>query len=90
MKKIVKAVGGGLVREAARGALGVFLAEALILPSGFVTAMYLTRRLGPANYGLFSVAASAAASVAWTASSLFARATVKFVSEAQYPAAAIR
>ncbi len=75
-------VGGSLALEA-RGAAGVFLAEALILPTGLMTAAYLTRGLGPAGYGLFTVAASLTASVAWTTSSLFARTTVKFVSEAE-------
>jgi hypothetical protein len=34
-------------RQTVRGAVVVFLAEALILPTGLITAAYLTRKLGP-------------------------------------------
>ena len=44
------------------GTVQVFLAESLILPSGLITAALLSRRLGPADYSLFTVAATL---VAW-------------------------
>src|SRR5687768_3944835 len=39
------------------GTIRVFLAEALILPTGILTAAFLTRRLGPDDYGLFTIVA---------------------------------
>jgi len=66
----------------AAGAVRQIAAEALLLPTGLVTAAVLTRALGPAHYGLFSLAATLVGGVAWTVTSLFARAAVKFVAEA--------
>lgn len=64
------------------GTVRVFLAEALLLPTGIITAAFLTRRLGPEKYGLFTLAASLVAWIEWTTTSVFARATIKFVGEA--------
>lgn len=64
------------------GMVRVFLAEALLLPTGIITAAFLTRRLGPENYGLFTLAASLVAWIEWTTTSVFARTTIKFVGEA--------
>jgi O-antigen/teichoic acid export membrane protein len=61
----------------------IFLAEALILPTGMVTAVYLTRRLGPADYGLFSLAATLASWLGWLVGAMYGRATVKLVSESR-------
>jgi hypothetical protein len=43
-------------RRTASGIFLVFLGDALILPTGLVTAGFLTRRLGPEDYGLFTLA----------------------------------
>ena len=59
-----------------------FAAELVLLPTGLVTAAVLTRTLGPAGYGMFSVAATFITWVALTTTTLLARAAVKFVSEA--------
>ncbi|MGH9945055.1 MAG: lipopolysaccharide biosynthesis protein [Pyrinomonadaceae bacterium] len=64
------------------GTLRLFLAEALIVPAGLVLAAYLTRRLSPAGYGLFVLSAVAVAWVQWGVTSVFARASVKLVAEA--------
>jgi O-antigen/teichoic acid export membrane protein len=66
----------------ADGTIWTFLAEALILPTGLVSAAYLTRALGPDGYGLFSLAATVASFAAATATSLLARASIKLVAEA--------
>lgn len=66
----------------ADGTVRLFLAEALILPTGFVTTVYLTRVLGPQGYGLFTLAITVFTWVAFTTTSLFSRATIKCVSEA--------
>jgi O-antigen/teichoic acid export membrane protein len=72
--------GGG--RRLASGTLYVFLAEALIFPTGLATAAFLTRVLGPEDYGLLTLAATLAAWFEWTVVSIFARAAVKFIGEA--------
>ncbi len=65
------------------GTLWILLAEGLILPTGLVSAAFLTRRLGAADYGLFTLATVIVAWIQWSVTSLFARTTVKFVSEAE-------
>ncbi|MGZ9066542.1 MAG: oligosaccharide flippase family protein [Burkholderiales bacterium] len=66
----------------ADGTVWTFLAESLILPTGLISAAYLTRALGPDGYGLFSLAATLAAFAGSTAISLFARGSIKLVAEA--------
>jgi O-antigen/teichoic acid export membrane protein len=39
-------------RHVLDGTIRVFLAEALLLPTGLLTTAFLTRRLGPEGYGL--------------------------------------
>ena len=66
----------------ADGVVRGFAAELLLLPTGLVTAAVLTRVLGPEGYGLFSLAATFMAWLAWTSTAFLARAAVKIVSEA--------
>ena len=61
----------------------MLVAESLIIPSGLLTAAYLGRRLGPDGYGIFMVAAALVAWVEWGLTGLFARASIKFVAEAE-------
>lgn len=68
--------------RAADGTIWTFLAEALILPIGLVSAAYLTRTLGPDGYGLFSLAATLISLAANTSNALFTRGSIKLVSEA--------
>lgn len=65
------------------GASAVFLAEALVIPTGLATAVYLTRRLGPASYGAFTLAASLVATVEWSTTSMLSRTALQFLSEAE-------
>jgi len=65
------------------GTIRNFLAEALIIPTGLFTVVFLTRRLGPEGYGLFSLVATIIAWLGWSVTSVFSRATVKFIGEAQ-------
>ena len=58
-----------------QGSAWIFAAELLILPTGLVTAGYLTRHLGADGYGLLTLGASAMAWLQWTASSMLARAS---------------
>ncbi len=64
------------------GTLRVFVAEALVLPTGLVTVIFLTRRLGPDGYGLFTLSAAIVTWIAIGISALFSRASIKFISEA--------
>jgi O-antigen/teichoic acid export membrane protein len=66
----------------ADGTIWTFLAEALILPTGLVSAAYLTRTLEPDGYGLFSLAATLSSFVAGTTTSLLSRGSIKAVAEA--------
>ena len=76
-----------LTRQSGRhlldGVIWVFLAEALVLPTGVVTAAFLARKLGPQRYGLFTLAVMVVGWIEWTITSVFARATVKLVSDTQ-------
>jgi O-antigen/teichoic acid export membrane protein len=69
-------------RQTMGGTLLVFLAEALVLPTGMLIAAFMTRRLGPEGYGLFTLAATLVAWIEWSIASMFVRATVKFIGEA--------
>jgi len=65
------------------GTLQGFAASSLSLPTGILTAAFLSRMLGPANYGALTVAASI---VVWIEGAItigFSRAAVKFVAEAE-------
>ncbi|BCM90686.1 hypothetical protein IAD21_02546 [Abditibacteriota bacterium] len=64
------------------GTLWVFGAEALIVPVGLIITGLLTRRLGPANYGIFVLAFTLISGLEWTITSLYGRATFKLVAEA--------
>ena len=63
----------------------ITLAEALILPTGFLTLTFLTRQLGTDGYGLFALAATLVTWIEWGLNSVFSRTTIKFVSEADDP-----
>lgn len=64
------------------GSARVFAAEAIALPTALVTAGFLTRQLGASGYGLFTLTLAIVAWLEWTLSSLFARAAVKLVADA--------
>ena len=59
-----------------------FLAEAVILPTGLISAAYLARALGPDGYGVFSLAATLIAFAGVMAVQMFSRGSIKLVSEA--------
>lgn len=64
-----------------RGATWISVAEALMLPTGFLTVVFLTRQLGPEGYGIFALAATLITWIEWSISSIFSRPTIKFVGE---------
>jgi O-antigen/teichoic acid export membrane protein len=63
------------------GTIRIFLAEALILPTGFITAIFLARFLGPAGYGMFALVSRLIVWVEFTSITGFSGTTVKFVGE---------
>ncbi len=65
------------------GTFWVFLAEGLIFPTGLITAGILTRRLGTDGYGVLTLVAVLVSWVEWTITSIFARTSIKFVSDAE-------
>lgn len=65
-----------------KGTLYNFLGEALLLPTGLATAIFLSRSLQPEGYGLFTLAATIVTWLEWCTTSMFARTTIKFVSQA--------
>ena len=65
------------------GTLQGFAASSLSLPTGILTAAFLSRILGPANYGALTVAASIVVWVELAITMGFNRAAVKFVAEAE-------
>ena len=66
----------------ASGTLWVFLAEALMFPTGLLTAGILTRNLGQDGYGVLTLVSVLVTWVEWTITSIFSRTAVKFVSDA--------
>jgi len=68
-------------RRVAAGAVKVFAADALVVPTGVLAAAFLTRSLGPELYGLFTVAASIVLWVETAATMLLNRTAVKFIAE---------
>jgi len=68
-------------RKLMDGTFWVFAAEALMIPTGLLTAAFLTRRLGPGAYGLLTITASFIAWLEWTINSFFGRATVKLLGD---------
>lgn len=65
-----------------QGVLLTLIAEGIALPTGLITAIVLTRGLGPESYGRFVVVASTVAITEWLLIAVLARAVVKFVAEA--------
>src|SRR5262249_28463395 len=70
-------------RHLVDGTMRLFLAEALVFPTGLITAAFLTRTLQPTGYCVFTLAAVMIAWLEWIPPALFSRAAVKFVSESQ-------
>ena len=70
-------------RRMVEGAIRGFLAEALFPLTGLITAAFLTRRLGPARYGVFTLAATLVTWIEGNLVTVFARATFKFIAEAE-------
>lgn len=65
-----------------KGTVSIFLAQMLIFPTGFISAIYLARKLGPTGYGLFALVSMIVLWVEWVSAAVFQDTTLKFVGEA--------
>ncbi len=65
------------------GATRVFLADALILPTGILTVVFLTRRLGPDGFGSFTVVSAIILWIEASINTIFHRPTLKFVADSK-------
>ncbi len=72
-------------RHMLRGVVHVFLAESLFPLTGIITASFLTRHLGAANYGFLTLSATLIFWIEFAITSLFAHATIN--ASGRYPAA---
>ncbi len=72
----------GAGRHMLDGSLRVLIAEGLYMPTALITAAVLTHYLGASGYGLLSLAGLMIGWFEWAITAIFARATVKFVGEA--------
>jgi O-antigen/teichoic acid export membrane protein len=70
-------------RSTLQGTFKGFIAEALLVPTGLITAIFLTRELGSDGYGLFTLATTIVTWIEWTCTSIFSRTTIKFIGEAE-------
>ena len=64
------------------GTIRVSMAEALMFPTGLVTAAFLTRWLGPSDYGLLTLAATLVGWIQWSIASMLNRASCIHISQA--------
>ena len=64
-----------------KGTVRVLSSELLILPTGILIVSFLTRRLGPHEFGLFILTSTIVAWIEWSISTIFGRATIKLVGE---------
>ena len=69
-------------RRVIRGALWLYLAEALMLPTGLITAIYLARFLGPVQYGQYALAIVLVVWLELALTAIFSKTNIRFVSEA--------
>ena len=83
MERTVSTMFGCADRRMASVLVGLTLLTAVALPAGLITAIVLTRGLGPGPYGRFVVAATTVAIIEWLLIAVLARPGVKFVAEAE-------
>ena len=79
----INASGSHNARHMLDGIARVFLADALILPTGILTVAFLTRRLGSDGFGSFAIVSAIVVWIEASINTIFYRATLKFVAEAK-------
>jgi len=68
-------------RRIATGTISMLLGNAVVVPTSLIAAALMARRLGPADFGVYSVALSIIVWARITFSMLFNRASVKLIAE---------
>ncbi len=63
------------------GTVSIFVAQLIVIPTGFITSVFLARQLGPMDFGLFALSSRLIVWVEWTGTSMLSGATAKFVSQ---------
>lgn len=63
------------------GTVRVFTSEALIVPTGLITTIFLTRMLGPDSYGIYGLAVGIVLWIEFSVSSVFSGTSIKFIGE---------
>ncbi|MFC1839992.1 lipopolysaccharide biosynthesis protein [Thermodesulfobacteriota bacterium] len=64
-----------------KGTVLIFLAQSLILPTGFITAVFLGRKLGPIDYGIFALVSRMLVWIEWSGTAVFSSTTIKFIGD---------
>ncbi|HVY54416.1 MAG TPA: lipopolysaccharide biosynthesis protein, partial [Thermodesulfobacteriota bacterium] len=72
----------GSTRHLLDGAARVFLSESLIIPTGLVTTIFLTRSLGPESYGIYGLAVGIVVWIEFSICNIFGGTSIKFIGEA--------
>ncbi len=62
--------------EMASGTLALLLSEVVLLPTAFLVAAYLTRRLGPSSFGVYALGSAIAAWLEWSLAALVVRSAI--------------
>jgi O-antigen/teichoic acid export membrane protein len=65
------------------GAVRVFLSESLVVPTGLVTTIFLTRSLGPESYGIYGLAVGIVVWIEFSICNVFGGTSIKFIGEAE-------
>lgn len=73
----------GAGSQVVAGTFWLLLSDALMLPTGFFSAVFLSRTLGPASYGLFALVSRLILWIEWGSIAGFSDTTIKFVSESK-------
>ncbi|MFI5323065.1 MAG: lipopolysaccharide biosynthesis protein [Thermodesulfobacteriota bacterium] len=63
------------------GTVRVFLSESLLIPTGLLTTIFLTRMLGPGNYGIYGLAVSIVLWIEYSICNMFGGTSIKFIGE---------
>jgi O-antigen/teichoic acid export membrane protein len=66
------------------GVARVFLSESILIPTGLITTIFLTRRLGPESYGIYGLAVSIVIWIEYSISNIFGGTIIKFIGEAEH------
>jgi O-antigen/teichoic acid export membrane protein len=66
------------------GTIRVFLAESLLIPTGLITTIFLTRSRGPESYGIYGLVVSIVIWIEYSICQIFGGTSIKFIGEAEH------